>query len=44
MLFSNSDNIELNESVTSEWRIGKDVEENGRGIIKGTIAVFAWRD
>jgi len=32
MLFSDSDYTASNEGVISEWWIGKDVEESGRGL------------
>jgi hypothetical protein len=40
-VLNNSDYIASNESVISEWWIGKDVEGCDRGLIGGTITPFA---
>jgi hypothetical protein len=38
---SNSDYIASNERATGQWWIGKHVEGSGRGLVLGTIPVFA---
>jgi hypothetical protein len=34
----------MQRQMVSEWRIGKNFEWSGRGLILGTIPAFAWRD
>jgi hypothetical protein len=30
--------------MIGEYRIGKDVEGTGRGLVEGTVPTFAWKD
>jgi hypothetical protein len=38
------DYIAPNEMMICEWRIGKNVEGRGCGLMSGTVPVFFWRD
>jgi hypothetical protein len=40
---SSSGYVISNDRVINEQRIRKDIEGSGRGLILGTISVFAWR-
>jgi hypothetical protein len=39
-----SDSMASNGRIISEYRIGKDAEESGTGLLRGTIPTFVWRD
>jgi hypothetical protein len=43
-VFQQLKTIQRRIKVADEWRIGKDVEGSGPGLIKGSILAVAWRD